>query len=687
MSVARALTRDGRDTLFLLATITAVVLPHADHLPPWATALSATILGWRAWLAWRGQPLPGRWALVAVLLVGASLTWLTHRTLLGREPGITMLAVLMALKTLELRARRDAFVVFFLGFFLVLTQFLFSQSLLMGLWMLMSVWALLSSVVLAQMPVGQPSLALAARLALRTTALGLPVMVLLFLLFPRIAPLWGVPAETLGRTGLSDQMAFGALSEIAGDDSIALRLRFGADHQGTPPPPQARYFRGPVLSHFDGRVWHTSASAEPVAADPLQLGGPALPYEITMEPLRIKALPLLEMSEGAAGSALQADEMGFIRGPALDWAAARPIAQRLRLDTRAYLRYRAGPLDNTLALQSNLALPPGFNPRTHEWAAQFRSQKRFAALDESNFASVLAEAVLAHIRSGDFSYTLAPGRYGETSADLIDEFWLDRRLGFCEHFAAAFVVVLRAMDIPARVVTGFQGMDEQPVDGYWIVRNSHAHAWAEYWTPTSGWVRADPTAAVAPERVLLGQSLRAPSGTFAGALDQLNPALWPRLRAGWEAVNNRWQQVVLNYSRENQFKLLESLGVERPDWLALGRVSATLIALLALAGGAWTWWTARPHDAWSRQRLRVLRLLKRWGVEAADHQAPSRWAALLRERHGEAAESASVLLLGLEHQRYARGDAQQPGWLARRRWLSELRAAGRMLQTSPLTRL
>ena len=254
MSLTRALTRDCRDTLFLLATIAAVVLPHADHLPLWTTALSTAILGWRAWLAWRAKPLPGRWALVGVLLVGASLTWLTHRTLLGREAGITMLAVLMSLKTLELRARRDAFVVFFLGFFLVLTQFLYSQSLLMGLWMLLSVWALLSSVVLAQMPVGQPSLALAARLALRTTALGLPVMVLLFLLFPRIAPLWGIPAETLGRTGLSDQMAFGALSEIASDDSIALRLRFGADHQGAPPPPEARYFRGPVLSHFDGRA-------------------------------------------------------------------------------------------------------------------------------------------------------------------------------------------------------------------------------------------------------------------------------------------------------------------------------------------------------------------------------------------------------------------------------------------------
>jgi transglutaminase-like putative cysteine protease len=672
------ITRDSRDTLFLLATIAAVTLPHGDHLPLWATALTGLILAWRAWLALSGRALPGRWVLVAVLLLMGGLTWLTHRTLMGREPGITMLVMLMALKSLELRARRDAFVVFFLGFFLVLTQFLYSQSMLMALWMLLSVWALLSAVVLAQMPVGQPSLALAARLALRTCAVGLPVMVGLFLLFPRIAPLWGIPAETLGRTGLSSQMAFGAMSEIASDDSIALRLRF--DNPGNlPPPPEARYFRGPVLGAFDGRLWTANELAYPGAADPLTLSGTPLRYEITVEPARIKVLPLLEMAPGAAGSGLEAGGITVKRGPELDFAAARPIAQRLRLNTSAYLDYRAGPLENTLALQSNLSLPPSFNPRTMEWAAKFRRQRRFADLTEDNQAEVLASAVLDYIRTNDYSYTLAPGRYGETSKHVIDEFWLDRRLGFCEHFAAAFVVVMRALDVPARVVTGYQGMDAEPVDGYWIVRNSNAHAWAEYWTPARGWVRADPTAAVAPGRVLQGQSLRAPTGAFAGALNQLSPALWPKLRASWEAVNNRWQQLVLNYSREDQFNLLKNLGVEQPDWLALGRVGAAVIAVLALAGGVWTWWSGRPHDAWSRQRAQVLRQLRRWGVaDAAAHQAPRRWAALLSARHGAAAAPAADLLVALENSRYA-SMGSSSNWLARRRWHADFRRAGRML--------
>jgi transglutaminase-like putative cysteine protease len=680
--LARALTRDGRDTLFLLATIAAVLLPHADHLPPWAVAITVAILAWRALLACSQQPLPGRLLLVLVLVAVGALTWSTYRTLLGREAGITMLAMLLALKTLELRARRDAFVVFFLGFFLVLTQFVYSQSLLTAVWMLVAVWALLSALVLAQMPVGQPSLALAAGHAARTTLYGLPVMILLFLLFPRIAPLWGLPSESVGRTGLSNQLDFGVMSEIANNDGIALRLRFGADLQGAPPPPDARYFRGPVLGRFDGRSWRP-APAVPgrISIDALQLDGPPLHYELTMEPLRIGVLPLLEMSPGQPGAELALDGIALQRGAELQWLAPRLITERLRLHAEAYTRYAAGAGRSRASLQPFLELPAGLNPRSLAWAAALRREPRYDALDEAARAPALAAAVLAHIRSADFGYTLAPGRYGESSPHLIDEFWFDRRLGFCEHFAAAFVVVMRAMGVPARIVTGFQGMDAQPQDGYWIVRNSNAHAWAEYWVAGRGWQRADPTAAIAPERVEQGLALRPQSVGLAGALERLGPALWSRLQRGWEGLNNRWQQLVLNYSRHQQFELLKGLGFERADWLALGRLSAAVIAALALAGGAWTLWQARPHDAWSRQRQRVLRELRALDVEASAHEAPSRWGARLTQRYGAAAEPAVQLLLALERSRYA-GDTAPMDPRLRRRWLRSFRAAGRMLRAS-----
>jgi len=659
------LPRDTRDSFFLLAVITMVMAPHAGHLPLWATALTGLVLAWRAQIAWRQRPLPSRWWLLVIALVYAAMTWLTFRTLVGREAGITLLTVLMALKTLELRARRDAFVVFFLGFFLVLTQFLYSQSLLTAVGALVSLWGLLAAVVLAQMPTGVPSIAIAARRAAGTTALGLPVMVLLFVLFPRIAPLWGVPTENIGRTGLSNQMEFGAMNEIANDDSVAMRLRF----DGPVPPPEQRYFRGPVLTRFDGKTWRAPDTGPSQSwlrgRDSLTTAGPALRYEVTMEPLRIPVLPLLEMSPG---SELPLPDLALTRGPELQWLSPRPITERLRLTASAHLSWQAGLTRSRVHLARDLELPSGQNPRSLAWARELAAQPRFAALPAGPRAEALAAALLDHVRSTDFTYTLSPGRYGQESPHVIDEFWLDRRLGFCEHFASAFVVLMRGMGVPARIVTGFQGWDAEPQDGYLVVRNANAHAWAEFWVDGKGWLRSDPTAAVAPNRVIQGLALQ----PQPGVIGQLNPTLWRALRNGWETVNNRWQQLVLNYSRQNQFDLLKKLGFQRPDWAELGQALAGVILLFALAAMAWIRWSSRPHDAWSRQRARIVARLARAGVTLPAHESPAAWARALRRQHGQKAEAAAQWLERLERARYA-ANAAAPSW-------AEFRAATRMLR-------
>lgn len=662
------LPRDTRDSFFLLGVIATVIAPHTDHLPWWSSALTALVLGWRTLLAWRQRPLPGRWWLLAVIVLYAALTWLTFRTLIGRDAGITLLVMLMALKTLELRARRDAFVVFFLGFFLVLTQFMYSQSLLTALWSLFALWGLLAAVVLAQMPTGIPSIGIAARRAAGTTALGLPVMVLLFVLFPRIAPLWGVPAEAIGRTGLSNQLEFGAMNEIANDDSIALRLKF----DGPLPPPDQRYFRGPVLTRFDGKTWRAPdpriSQGWLRGRDDVHTDGPALRYEVTLEPLRLPVLPLLEMSPGAVGAELSLTDLTVVRGPELQWVSPRPITERLRLSTSAHAAWRAGERRNRVQQQADLDLPSGLNPRTLAWATELAGQPRFANLAPGPRAEALAAAVLQHVRSNDFTYTLSPGRYGEESPHVIDEFWLDRRLGFCEHFASAFVVILRDMGVPARIVTGFQGWDAEPQDGYYVVRNANAHAWAEFWVEGRGWVRGDPTAAVAPDRVVRGLALQ----PQPGVIGQFNPTLWRAMRNGWEAVNNRWQQLVLNYSRANQFDLLKKLGFSQPDWTGLGQALAGVILALALAGWAWIRWTSRPHDAWSRQRARIAALLERFDVAVPAHESPAAWARALRGQLGQKAEPAAKWLEDLERSRYA-ADAPTPAW-------REFRAAARLLR-------
>ncbi len=671
LSRLRHLPRDARDTLFHLAVIGWTVLPHLLHLPTWCAVMVGGVLAWRGRLAWTGGPLPSRWIVSGLLILAAVLTIWRERALLGKEAGVTMLVVLLALKTLELRARRDALVVFFLGFFLVLTHFLYSQSLGTGLWMLVALWGLLTALVLAHMPVGQPPLWRAGRVAAQAAALGLPVMVVMFLLFPRIGPLWGLPQDAIGRTGLSGSMQLGGVAQLANDDSVALRVRFF----GPPPRPDQMYFRGPVLSTFDGREWTRLVPSVPVAQRPraqFVLEGAPVRYEMTVEPSRLPLLPLLEVTPDRGDAAPTLPGYLVTLRPDAQWQTDRPLGERLRFEARAWLQHRHGPFEPTPGLRDLVDLPAGFNPRTMQWAAALRAQPEYANAD----APTLVRAVLQHIRQGGFTYTLEPGTYGRNA---VDEFWLDRKLGFCEHFAAAFVVVMRTLDVPSRIVTGYQGSDPVPQDGYWIVRQSHAHAWAEYWVPGQGWVRVDPTAAVAPERVQRGRNLQPAPGLVAGAFRNFDPALAARLRANWEALNNRWNQWVLNYSRARQFSLLEQLGFERPSWQDLAKLLVLVLSAASLAGAGWAWWDRRRQDPWQRLQSRVQHRLARLGVAVQPHDAPRARASRVRATLGPPGQHLAELLDALDHQRYGGAAAVATP----RRWWRDFTAAARAVPAAP----
>jgi protein-glutamine gamma-glutamyltransferase len=654
----RQLPRDARDTLFQLAVIGWTIVPHAGHLAPWCIGMAGLILVVRARLAVVGGALPSRWTLVAVLALAVGLTLTTERTLLGKEAGVTMLVVLMAMKTLELRARRDAMVIFLLGFFLVLTNFLYSQSVLTALAMLVSVWGLLTSLALAHMPVGQPSLRAASGVAARAALLGAPIMVVLFMLFPRIAPLWGLPQDAGGRTGLSGTLSLGGVAEVANDDSIALRVRFPQRL----PAPESLYFRGPVLSDFDGRDWRQRRFAGWSGSAPELLGAP-LPYEMTVEPSRLPMLPTLELTPDRPGSAPVIDDFGLRGRRDGQWALDRPLAERVRVQAQAWPRYRLGADTPALVLRSDVELPPSSNPRTLTWAAELRRRPELRDAD----TRALVDAVLAHIRNGGYTYTLEPGPYGR---DAIDEFWLDRQLGFCEHFAAAFVVVMRALDVPARIVTGYQGADPLPVDGWYVVRNSNAHAWVEVWLAGQGWTRVDPTAAVAPERIRRGLGLRPAPGFVAGTLGNVNPALAASLREFWERMDNRWNQWVLNYSRRQQFDLLESLGVRSPRWEDLAYVMAGLLSLAALGGAGWALWDRWRQDPWQRLQQRVQERPARVGVPVAPHDPPRTRAARVRAALGPAGESLARTLERLDRLRYGPSATRRPD----RRWWRQFSA-------------
>jgi transglutaminase-like putative cysteine protease len=651
------LPRDSRDVLFLLAVIGWTLAPHFSHLPWWCPLLTVVVILWRARLAVASAALPGRWPLIGVLLLAMALTWWSHRTLLGKDAGITMLVVLMVLKTLELRARRDALVVFFLGFFIVLTNFLYSQSMAVAATMLVSVWGLLTALVLAHMPVGRPPLARAGAVAARAALLGAPIMVVLFMLFPRMPPLWAVPQDTLAKTGLSGSLRMGGIAELALDESIAFRVRFDGDAR---PPSAALYWRGPVLARFDGIEWsrlEPSYSNAPRRGAQLRVSGQPLGYEMTLEPNRLPLLPLLEATPASDADAPRLDgQRAFMRGD-LQWSTDRPVTDRLRLTARAYLEHRHGPLTDELSLRDYTDLPPGYNPRTLAWAEALRNEPRHAAATSAE----LIDAVMLHIRRG-FTYTLTPGTYGDDNEGRfsIDEFWLDRRQGFCEHFSTAFVVVMRALDIPARVVTGYQGADTDLQDGFHVVRNSYAHAWAEVWIEGRGWVRVDPTAAVAPERVVSSRALRPQPGVMAGAITALNPALMLNWRKTWESLNNHWNQWVLNYSRSQQFDLLKDLGVRSPSWEDLAYLLIGLLSGASLLGAAWAWWDRHRRDPWQRLHARIVRRLAALGLVAEAHEPPRRLAARARGQFGAAGEGLAAQLEALDRQRYGRQASVRP---------------------------
>jgi hypothetical protein len=263
----------------------------------------------------------------------------------------------------------------------------------------------------------------------------------------------------------------------------------------------------------------------------------------------------------------------------------------------------------------------------------------------------LVEAALLRLRTGGYTYTLEPGVYGEHTAD---EFWFDRKQGFCEHIASAFVVLMRAMDIPARIVTGYQGGELNPVDGYWVVRQSDAHAWAEVWLAGRGWVRVDPTGAVAPSRTGTLQRLRAPQGALATAFGSVTPGLLAGLRQGWDAVNNRWNQWVLNYTQSRQLDLLRSLGFRSPNWQDLSLVLIATIVGVTLVGIAWAKWDRARQDPWLRLLSRVRARLLQAGLPLAPNSGPRQMARAVTDRFGSQAQPLADWLLRLEAQRYAR---------------------------------
>ncbi|MBS3916991.1 MAG: DUF3488 domain-containing transglutaminase family protein [Sulfuritalea sp.] len=619
------LARSQEPWLFACAVVT--LLPGVEHAPVWLTAAVGMAIAWRLAIWWRRAALPPRWLLSFLVVAGSVGIFLTYRQFFGKDPGIGLLILFLGLKLLEMRRVRDGLAVIFLCYFLLLTHFLNAQGIeVAGLTLtaLIIITAALACLGHAGRPVLE-HLRLSALLLAQAT----PFMLVLFLLFPRVqGPLWGLPVDAYsGMSGLSDTMSPGSISNLSLSGEITFRVKFDGDV----PPQQALYWRGPVLNAYDGRTWRAAPRQEKVSL-PDTATNQVFRYAVTLEPHNKPWMFALEMPSSLPPGARMTHDYQVL--------SKTPVRSRIRYEMQSYTEYMAGRHESGTSLNKYLELPAN-NPRTRALAEQWR---RELANDEA-----IIRHILDHFRRESFFYTLTPPLLGENS---VDQFLFETRRGFCEHFASAFVIAMRAAGIPSRIITGYQGGERNPVDGYLIVRQSDAHAWAEVWLEGKGWVRVDPTAAIAPSRIEAGLASAIPVGEPLPFLVRSNLSWLRQVRFRWEAVTNTWNQWVLGYTPERQRDVLTRLGLREPDWKAMTALMAALCGLLLLALTAWALHKRVRIDPTVRAWNRLSRKLARVGLARQNWEGPAdyvRRVVLARPELTQSMEAIALLYIELRY--------------------------------------
>lgn len=610
------------NTVWLIAALALIAAPHAERLPAWVMLLAATLALWRIYLGRARLELPRRPLLMVFVAGAAAAVFLNYRTIFGRDAGVALLIVMLALKLLETRSQRDALLLIFLGYFLIITNFLYSQTIPAALYMLGCVWIITATMI----GCNHTQLQQGYRNQLRTAGLMLaqsaPLMLVLFLFFPRTAgPLWGLPHDAhAGVSGLSDSMSPGSVANLSLSDAVAFRVEF----KSAIPESRRMYWRGPVMWDLHGPTWNVGR----YYFDEPKYQGLSAPveYTVTLEPHNKPWLFALDLPGQVPPRAKASGDLQLL--------ATAPVTSRTRYAMKSYLEARFGADENPLALDRALRLPPASNPRTVEFARGLRQKHP----DDK----ALIREVLAMFRNEKFYYTLSPPPLGEHA---VDDFLFQTRSGFCEHYASAFAVLMRATGIPARIVTGYQGGEINPFGKYLIVRQADAHAWTEVWLPDEGWVRVDPTAAVSPLRIQSG---------IAAAVSRTDPLplfvrgdypLLRELRFTWDSLANNWNQWVLGYNPERQRWVLSRVGIDEATWhaLAVVLIVATGLIMLALLPLMLRTLKARVNDPVKRAYLKFCSKLGRKGLPREPAEGPSAYAARLSRLRPELAPKVSAI--------------------------------------------
>jgi protein-glutamine gamma-glutamyltransferase len=618
--------------LWSTTAFVAGALLHVDRIPLWATGILIGCAAWQLSVAAGKLPALPKIAQLILTFLLVTCVVVTFHTLNGLAAGTVLLVVMGSIKLLETRSRRDCYIVIGAALFLLLAACLDRQGLARVPLYVAEAGLCCTALVVAAYGGTGLDFRIAGGLALRSLLLALPLAIVFFLFFPRLpGGFWALPARDAAVTGLGESMSPGSISELTTSYDPAFRVRF----DGLIPTPEERYWRGPVLHDFDGYTWRHGAD-HAYRQQLLRYLGEPFRYSVTLVPDAHRWWFALDTAAGPP------DKRVFF-GYDYELIAREPVTQPTTYEAVSYTHTESSePLSN-YARQMETALPRTRNPRTRELAARLRAQ---TATDPQ-----FVRAVIDFFHGGGFQYSLTPPKL---DFDSVDDFLFRTREGFCGHFASAFVALMRAGGVPARVVTGYQGGEWNPIGGYFLVRQSDAHAWAEVWIDGRGWRRVDPTAIVAPQRLRRGILELWPGAVSGGTRLLRATPLFARFLQAWDALNTAWNERIVRFDVNAQFGILERLGVHSADWTGL-------VAALGSGLVGWLGWIAwhigrsageRPGDPLARAYARLCKKLARAGVARELYEGPLDYAARIARSRPDLAPGSHLLLRRYAHLRY-----------------------------------
>jgi protein-glutamine gamma-glutamyltransferase len=561
--------------MWLALGVALASLPHWQRLPVWIPIAHIMLLATRIYMPYQ---FPTLWSQqkgtiniirLVIMFTGVAGVYGSYGSLTGRDVGVALLVLLAGFKIFESNSKRDFYISTYLGYFLIITNFFYTQTIPTASYMVLVMVIMTTGLIVFNDTEQQLSLLKRFKLSASLLLQAIPILLILFALFPRVnGPLWGLPKDAFtSTTGITDQMSPGSISNLVQSSDVAFRVTF----EDRIPEQSTLYWRGPVLWQTDGRKWTMGKSKYDKEAFPIEFSGKAIRYDVTIEPSNKKWLFGLEMVSELPDKTYFTNDYQLI--------THEPIRTRQAFSLTSYSTFRINK-GKSPDLERGLTLPGNIHPKTRQLASRLR--------DEYKEPTLIAQAALEWLKNEPFIYTLRPPLI---TGDMVDEFLFNTQQGFCEHYAAAFTILMRAAGVPARVVTGYQGGEINPIGNYLIVRQHDAHAWTEIWLEDKGWIRIDPTSAASPIRISEGIDNAIPDAIIDIPLGLESNAtifrLWLKMRNAVDMVNYQWAQWVLGYGPERQKRFLKFVGFNAIDWKELTFYLFIFIGIIVAAISAY----------------------------------------------------------------------------------------------------